>query len=168
MSRLTQFQHGLSHCQAVVVDMLVDDRVFLRKMVDAVHLLFRSHGKLMVGHHCTASQERMVLCVWHCQRYALYQSEENYARLRSSWADLGVRDRRELRKVVPLSESARNIALLGPSGPFRHVQHEHLPNTRGQEAHVTVRDFFLELTYIVFIWDPCCAQTLPPHCFVSV
>lgn len=46
------------------------------------------------------------------------------------------------------------MALPCPSGPFRHAQHEHIPNTRGQEAHVTVRDCLLELTHIVFSQNP--------------
>ena len=116
MWRPTQFLHGFFHCRAVIEDMLTDDTVFLDKMVDAVDALFRSHGPLQVGHHPTQSQERMVAVVWHCQRFAMHQSKENYARLRSSWADLDVRERRLLRKAVHLSEIARNTALLEVTG----------------------------------------------------
>ena len=105
-----------SSTRAVMEDMLTNDIVFLKKMVDAVDALFRSHGPLQVGHHPIQSQERMVAVVWHCQRFATYQSKENYARLRSSWADLGVRERRLLRKAVHLSEIARNTALLEVTG----------------------------------------------------
>ena len=116
MWRSSHFHPQFAYWAAVIEDMVVDDVSFLVKVVEAVRVLFASLGQLEKGYHCTASQESMAQCVWHCQRYALYQSEENYARLRSSWADLGVRDRRSLRRVVLLSESARNIALLEVTG----------------------------------------------------
>ena len=112
MWRSSHFQPKFAYWAAVIEDMVVDGVSFLVKLVEAVRVLFTSLGQLEKGHHCTVSQERMVLCVWHCERYALHQSEENYDRMWSSWADLGVRDRRSLRRVVLLSESARNVALL--------------------------------------------------------
>ena len=45
MSRLTQFQHGLSHCQAVIEDMLVDDSVFLlRRCASSFSQSRKTHG----------------------------------------------------------------------------------------------------------------------------
>ena len=116
MWRSSHFHPEFACWAAVIEDMVVDDVSFLVKLVEAVRVLFASLGQLEKGHNCTVSQERMVLCVWHCERYALHQSEENYARMWSSWADLGVRDRRSLRRVVLLSESARNVALLEVTG----------------------------------------------------
>ena len=116
MWRPTQFLHGFSHCRAVIEDMLSDDTMFLKKMVDAVDALFRSHGPLQVGHHSTEPQERMVVVIWNCQRVAMHPSAENCARLRSSWADLNVRERRLFRKAVSLNETARNTALLEVTG----------------------------------------------------
>ena len=84
--------------------------------------------------------------------------KQNYARLRSSWADLDVRERRQLRKAVHLSEIARNTALLEvtgmsewnerlfffrfagpPSKPSHFAQCAPVPRTlAGKEVHVVV------------------------------
>ena len=109
-------RHEFSRCQVVIEDMLSNDTKFLNQMADAVDALFRSHGPLQAGHHPTKLQEKMVAVVWHCQNFSMHLSKQNYARLRSSWADLGVRERQQLRKAVHLSEIARNTALLELTG----------------------------------------------------
>ena len=91
---------------------LSNDTKFLKKMVDAVDAFFRSHGPLKAGQHPTKLQEKMVTVVWRCQNFSMHPSKENYTRLRSSWADLGVRGRQQFRKAVHLSEIARNTVLL--------------------------------------------------------
>ena len=127
--------HEFSRCQVVIEDMLSNDTKFLKKMADAVDALFRSHGPLQAGHHPTKLQEKMVAVVWHCQNFSMHPSKQNYTRLRSSWADLGVRERQQLRKAVHLSEIARNTALLELSGmsvwkerPFLVSWQDHLSN----------------------------------------
>ena len=92
----------------------VDDDVFFEKLVEAVRVLFVTHAALDIGGDST--KERLVLCICDCNRFALYPSEQNRARLMRSWGDLGVYERRALRKVVHLEETARNIAFLELTG----------------------------------------------------
>ena len=103
-----------AHWQVVIKDKVTDDVVFLEKLVEAVRVLFMTHGPLQIGGD--TSKGSMVLCICDCHRFALYPSEQNRARLRRSWADLGVYDRRALRKVVRLNDTARNVALLELTG----------------------------------------------------
>lgn len=101
---------------AVIQDKLTDDSSILNKLSEAACVLFRD-ADLDLGHR-TASQEGVQQCVCDCQRYGLYPSEQNRARLRSSWAALDVRHRQALRKVVRLNDSARNVALMELAGMY--------------------------------------------------
>ena len=138
--------HEFSRCQVVIEDMLSSDTKFLKKMADAVDALFRSHGPLQAGHHPTKLQEIMVVVVWHCQNFSMHPPKQNYTRLRSSWADLGVRERQQLRKAVHLSEIARNTALLELTGmsvwkerPFLVAWQDHLSNpSTWPRAHISL------------------------------